>query len=130
MMSSVREGDISAPQKEKSLLSPDNLEAITALEPHKLELSSKLLWSCHQLTKELRFAAEAFRRNKIGGAESHVRFELDPETGKIVVQVKDETTGDLKLVLSEEEVERILKDLEETDDNESTLTSFILSRKD
>jgi uncharacterized FlaG/YvyC family protein len=129
-MSSVREGVDNPSQKEKSLLSPENLEAFMAFRSEELEISSKLLWSCHQLTKELRFAAEAFKRQKIGGAESHVRFELDPETGKIVVQVKDETTGDLRLVLSEKEVEKILKDLEETEDNESTLTSFILNRND
>ncbi|TVQ78261.1 MAG: hypothetical protein EA369_07275 [Bradymonadales bacterium] len=127
-MGSVRgpeDQDQNSPRR-SPLLSPEGLAALKALAPKAGGSSSACIWACHQLTRELRFVAESYQRQKIGGAESHVRFELDPETGKILVQVKDETTGDFSLKLTEKEVETILKTLEETDDNQSTLTSLIL----
>jgi len=120
-MSSVR-----GPGGLDSLLTPEGQTALLAFRGQDLERSSAAIWACHQLTQGLRFVADSYRNQNLAGAESQVKFELDAETGLIQVHVKDSHTGDFSLKLSEQEVERVLKALEETDDNDSSTSSFIL----
>lgn len=104
-------------------------EALVPLEQEALlSVSSKFLNS-HRDTEDLRYIAERYRRRSRGKAESSVLFEMDPESGKIMVSICDEVTGSLKLKLSPEEVEKVLQKLEETSDNESTLSSFMIDLK-
>lgn len=108
------------------LLSREGRTALTAFGPEAVpETSSKFLGS-HQDTEDLRFIAERYRRRQKGKSESTVNFELDQHSDSIVVKINDELTGDLKLRLSPEQVEQVLKSLEETEDNEASLSSFFI----
>lgn len=91
-------------------------------------VGERLLHS-HRDTQELRYIAECYRRRRKKAIESTVEFCLDSSTGNIMVKIKDELTGEVQLRLRPEEVEKILQGLEETENNEATLTSFFIDVK-
>lgn len=106
-------------------------QALTAFEAESVEAVSPKFLQSHRDTEDLRYIAERYRRRKSStrGFDNSVEFEMDPASGKIVVKIKDELTGNVQLKLSPEEVEKILKGLEETEDNDSSLTSFFIDVK-
>lgn len=127
-MSTVRGvgGGSSSARWRNPLLTTEGRKALTTFSPEAVpETSSKFLNS-HQDTDDLRFVAERYRRRRQGKTASSVMFELDPVTEKISVKIDDELTGNLNLKLSPEQVERVLQAIEETDDNEASLSSFFI----
>jgi len=104
-------------------------EALMALDRESLNEVGPFFLHVHQDTKDLRYIAERYRRRKSKSFENTVEFEMDPASGQIIVKIKDEVTGEVQLRLSPEEVERVLKGLEETEDSESTLAGFFIDVK-
>ncbi len=83
----------------------------------------ELLSQIHRDSDALRSFAERLKK-RTGFKESVARFELDPASGKILLSLYDAQTGEIHLKLSAEEVEEGLKQLEETEDNDSPLSTF------
>jgi len=108
------------------LLSAEGRKALGVFSPDAVPETGTKFFNSHRDTEELRYVAERYRRRKRGGSENTVNFEFDPETDLILVQINDELTGELRLRMSPEQVERVLKNLEETDDNEASLSSFFI----
>jgi uncharacterized FlaG/YvyC family protein len=114
-------GDGSLPTK--------GVEALTTFDSvDKNAVGEKFLGS-HRDTQDLRYIAERYRRRRKKTVENTVEFAMDPETGMIVVKIKDEVSGELQLKLSPEEVEKVLKGLEEAENNDTTLASFFIDVK-
>lgn len=126
-MSTIRTvGGSSSTRWKNPLLSSEGRKALGLFSPEAVpEAGAKFLHS-HRDTEELRYVAERYRRRKRGGSENSVSFEFDAESDSILVQINDELTGQLRLKMSPEQVERVLKNLEETDDNEASLSSFFI----
>jgi hypothetical protein len=101
-------------------------QALLALESQNVSAVSFKFFNSHRDTEDLRYVAERYKRRHRGHAESSVLFELDRESGRIWVSIEDDVTGAFKLLLSPEEVERVLQRLEQTEDNDSTLSSFFI----
>ena len=104
-------------------------DALTAFEAESNEGTGRDFFLSHKDTDDLRYIAERYRRRKKKSFENTVEFEMDPVSGMIVVRIKDEITGEVQLRLTPQEIERILRGLEETDNNESTLASFFIDMK-
>jgi len=83
----------------------------------------------HEDSESLRKFAERFAKKRHPDRESVAKFELDQETGNIVVNIYDAQTGRLEMKLSPEEVAEGLKQLEDTNDNEAPLSSFFVDLK-
>ncbi len=120
-------GDGSPPDNGKDpFQSQRGRDALMAFQLESEGDIGKRFLNSHKDTEDLRYIAERYRRRKKKSLENTVEFEMDPASGMIMVRIKDEITGELQLRLSPGEVERILKGLEETEDNESTLASFFI----
>jgi len=104
-------------------------EALTALGRESMSVVGPFFLHVHKDTSDLRYIAERYRRRRSKSFENTVEFELDPVSGQILVKIKDEVTGEVQLRLSPEEVERVLKGLEETEESESTLAGFFIDVK-
>lgn len=108
------------------VLSAEGEEALTAFEPDRLRETSPSFLQSHQDTEDLRYIAERYRRFRGGKSESKVLFEMEESTGLILVQITDEVSGDLSLRIPPDDLAQILKGLESTEDNESSLVSFFI----
>lgn len=111
----------------KVSLSRKGKKALSQLNPDSdgvLQLSE-----VHDDSESLRRFAERFAKKKHPDRESVAKFEMDQESGKISVKIYDAQTGQLEVILSPEEVAEGLKGLEETQDNESSLSSFFVDLK-
>jgi len=89
----------------------------------------EIMLEAHKDSMALRSFSERLKK-KTGFKESIARFELEPATGKILLSLYDAQTGEIHLRLSSEEVEEGLKSLEETDDNYSPLSAFLIPPED
>lgn len=116
--SSIRWRDVFRSEKGK--------KAMALLTPVPNAHTSELMMSSHIDSEALRKFAERFRRRRQRLRESTANFELDRETGDIFVNIVDDTTGRINIRMSPEDVEKGLKELEETTDNESSLSSFFI----
>jgi len=128
-MSTIRgvggSGNASARWK-NPLLTDQGRKALTVFSTEEIcETSAKFLHS-HRDTEDLRWVAERYRRRRKRKSVSSVTFELEPGSEKITVRIEDEVSGRLKLRMSPEQVEAVLQHLEETKDNEATLSSFFI----
>lgn len=126
-MSSIRTTGGDSPWRDP-MLSPAGQEALGKFSSDAQPDWSSRFLNSHQDTDDLRFVAERYRRRRRGYSESTVNFELDESSGRIIVKIHDELTGNLKLRMTPEQVEQVLRQLEETDDNDASLSSFFLSQ--
>ena len=119
-------GAASTPHRDAAILSEQDQKRLAsiALQVNE-EMGSKFLQS-HRDTDDLRYVADRYRRRHRIKNASSVSFEYDEESGKILVKITDELTGGLRLKISPEQVEAILQTLEETEDNDVSLTSFFI----
>lgn len=131
-MSSIRgvgQGPTASMRYKNAVLSQQERKALNIIGEDAVSKVGAKFFNSHSDTEELRYVAERYRRRRKGKDNSSVTFDLDPETGQILVNVQDGVSGDFQVQLSPEQVEEVLKELEVTEDNESSLSSFFIDLK-
>ncbi len=111
----------------KAVLSRKGQKALSQLNP-ETELIETMT-RVHDDSEALRQFAERFAKKRDPDRESVAKFELDPETGQISVNIYDAQTGQLEMIMSPEDVAEGLKSLEQTKDNDAPLSSFFVDLK-
>lgn len=107
-------------------LSEKGKKVMALLQPEPSTHTSELMVSAHFDSKELRSFADRFNNRRKRFVQSMANFELDKKTGDIYVRIVDDLTGKVDVKMSPEQVERGLKELEESTDNDSSLSSFFV----
>lgn len=93
------------------------------------QTAASAMQAAHDDSEALRRFAQLMNRKRGKKADSEARFELDPETGLVVVSLYDAETGAFEIRLTPDEVAAGLKELEESDDAEPHMTSFFVDRR-
>lgn len=119
-------GVASSPRFKKAVLSAKGKKALAALHE---EAPIELIQSAHRDSSNLRQFAERFAKRKRPEHESMVKLELDHATGDVSVNIYDEVTGNLEMKMTPDELMESLRQLENTKDLDSPLSSFFVDLK-
>ena len=124
-MSSISKvGSYSSSGKWRNLtMSRRGLKALTAVGADE---HAEMILMSHEATDALRNFSDRLKKGYQDGGEKRAYFELEKETGEISLKILDPENGEIRLKLTPEEVARGLKELEETDDNTASLSSFFV----